>query len=593
MSTDIKTSPRYSIIIVSYNSSHEIGTCIKSIEKNTRDFEIIVIDNASKDNTLEILAQFPGIITIKNSDNKGFSRAVNQGLRIAKGRFIISLNPDTVVYPLWADRMADKMIRIKNVGAVGPLSTNCIGYQSIFNHLNIHPSQPIDKNEISERVLNNSGQYFENNILIGFCLMTSREVLNHIGFLDERLFLGNDDLDLSWRLKLNGYKLIVAKDAFIAHDMQKSFSTEPKAVTSKLVQESTDMLYRKLARYYGKQNVPDPGQLWGIDWYKPSENVLQETINGPEKRLNILLCYTYSEETLPARWEPVLRQRSHITTVGYSTDPRKKIDIPLEKKDSDAVIAIEKAGGFAKYDVLIWFESSMFSLSESLSHVPIPTIGIFSASSINFSMHEKALKLFDHAIFTEYNVYRYFREQGFENISHFYTNAFDETEIPPGTTKPVFDISFAGSFITYLYNERGKALMALLRLSDRYKVYVGNGVYGNDYKKLIANSKIVVNSLADGLRGLQCGRMRLWDKENFFLQVSLKTIALFRIFRMACIMFLTRMTRTLKQRLNITCHILLKVKRLAMLHEKLFYKSTRMHCLHKGWKRFCAKYYPI
>ncbi|MFH0921106.1 MAG: glycosyltransferase [Fibrobacterota bacterium] len=498
----MKKSPRFSIVIVTYNSAGDIGPCLRSIERYTRDFEVIVVDNASRDATCDELKNFPWIQAVLSDKNLGFSAGVNTGVRKAAGEFVILLNPDTQVFPLWADNMAAKFREIRNLGAVGPLSTNCIGYQSVYNQIKHDFDREPDLALIAEKVLAQAGKYIESNILIGFCLMLRRETLLHVGLLDERLFLGNDDLELSWRLRYYGYRLVIAHDAFVAHELQKSFNTEPKAVTQKLVQASMDELYRKLVRRYGRANLPSGEQLWSIEWFKPSEAVKATPVRGPETPLRILLCYHYTPETLPANWEPALRTAGFmLTTVGYSLHPSRRQDIPLSAKDDDVVAAVERQGGFSKYDAFIWFESSAFSLSAGLTRVPILSVGVFSASSVNFPLHSAALRLFDHVIFTEYNVFRYFREQGVENITHLYTNAFDGTGIVP-VAQPPIDVSFCGSYISELYRSRGRMLRTLLSLSDRHSVYIGNGVYGADYKRLIANSRIVVNSLADGLQAV-------------------------------------------------------------------------------------------
>lgn len=181
------------------------------------------------------------------------------------------LNPDTRVHPLWADRMAAHFNDKPNVGAVGPVSTNCLSTQSYYAIYGAHAKEE----DMCEQVLRNSTSYVKAKLLIGFCLMTRRGIMNKIGKLDPNCFLGNDDLEYSLRLRMHGYELIVAKDAFIAHDMQKSFASVPKETTSKLVQESTDYLYRKLFKVFDGK-IPSPEELWGINWFKPSQELIDD-----------------------------------------------------------------------------------------------------------------------------------------------------------------------------------------------------------------------------------------------------------------------------------------------------------------------------
>lgn len=90
-----------SIIIVNWNTRDILQDCLKSIYEQTRDidFEVIVIDNASSDGSAEMVkAEFPPVILIENTKNRGFAAANNQGVKIARGRYVLLLNSDTVVF---------------------------------------------------------------------------------------------------------------------------------------------------------------------------------------------------------------------------------------------------------------------------------------------------------------------------------------------------------------------------------------------------------------------------------------------------------------------------------------------------------------
>ncbi|MCZ7626166.1 MAG: hypothetical protein M5R38_10535 [Candidatus Methylomirabilis sp.] len=144
--------------------------------------------------------------------------------------------------------------------------------QNIDRHLPDGAPKRMALSEVSDLLARvNAGKGIETKLLTGFCLMVPRRVLDEIGLLDEALFVGNDDLDLSWRLRLKGYKLLVATDTFIHHEGQVSFKSETETKTSQLVQESTDRLYAKLEAHYGVGSVPSPMELWGITWFKPTK----------------------------------------------------------------------------------------------------------------------------------------------------------------------------------------------------------------------------------------------------------------------------------------------------------------------------------
>ena len=99
-----------SICIVSYNTKDILENCLKSIQLNTHKvtYEIIVVDNNSRDGTQEMLKHnFPEVKTIFNNENKGFAKATNQGIKIARGNYILLLNPDTVILDSAIDKCTE------------------------------------------------------------------------------------------------------------------------------------------------------------------------------------------------------------------------------------------------------------------------------------------------------------------------------------------------------------------------------------------------------------------------------------------------------------------------------------------------------
>ena len=265
--------PTLSIIIVTYNSIKDVAKCIASIQKSTiMPYEIIVVDNNSSDGTRDLLRQFENksyIKAILNNENRGFSASTNLGITASNGDYIVLLNPDTIVTKDWAWRL---MLHFDDkTGAVGPVTNYVAGIQKIEFHLKENVDG-INIEKLADKLYSwNQNKSKETKLLIGFCLMLRREIIDRIGMLDENLFLGSDDLEYSLRLRANGYKLLAATDTFVYHKGQASFDSEPSQKMNKLTQQSQDALYAKLERTFSPQPVPTSLELWGMDWFKPTQ----------------------------------------------------------------------------------------------------------------------------------------------------------------------------------------------------------------------------------------------------------------------------------------------------------------------------------
>lgn len=262
------------IVIVTYNSAATISPCITSVISTLRpDDRLVVVDNASRDNTAMAIresAKDPRVRLIENRENLGYSTATNQGLALAETPLIVLLNPDTEVTKGWLDRLAAHFDH-ERVAAIGPVSNFAAVGQSVAMHWKGTLPGNISPDEAARLLYGwNRGKGISTELLIGFCVMLRRDLLAEYGGLDERLFLGNDDLELSWRLRSHGYELKIATDVFVYHEGQHSFNSEPSSVTAELTRQSSDALYAILAESYSPGRVPPPDKIWSIDWFKPS-----------------------------------------------------------------------------------------------------------------------------------------------------------------------------------------------------------------------------------------------------------------------------------------------------------------------------------
>jgi len=212
-----------SIVILSFNTVSLTKLCIDSIRKYTErgTYEIIVVDNASKDSSVEWLKKQSDIRLIKNDWNAGFSAGCNQGMELAEGSEILLLNSDTIVTPNWLANMRTALYSHADVGAVGCMTNYSINGQQMEG-----PYEDIDGLEKFAEGFNksDSSKWQRKLLLIGFCFLIKREVYEKIGPMDEIFTPGNfEDDDYSLRIWQAGYEMLLCKDTYIHHFGNASF----------------------------------------------------------------------------------------------------------------------------------------------------------------------------------------------------------------------------------------------------------------------------------------------------------------------------------------------------------------------------------
>ncbi|MBC8066378.1 MAG: glycosyltransferase [Chlorobia bacterium] len=260
----------YSVCIVTFNSERTIDTCITSVLAQSQPTtEIIVVDNASTDGTwqtLQRLAEDCGALSLmKNEENVGYSKAMNQALLASSGKALVCLNPDTEVGPDWLEMLSAKLE--DDVGAVGPLADNVGGEQFVADYLppGLHP--PVS-DLATVLALGRKDRARDTKLLMGFCIMAPRSVFNECGLLDERLELGADDLELSWRLRTLGKKLVIAEDVFVSHVSSESFRSLEPCEKAEKIGLSDAALESKLRAFYLPNKVPSSADLWGSEIFQ-------------------------------------------------------------------------------------------------------------------------------------------------------------------------------------------------------------------------------------------------------------------------------------------------------------------------------------
>ncbi len=222
--------PETSIIILTHNQLKYTRECIESILSNTsNNYELIVVENNSSDGTNKYLNKLQNkqnnIKVILNNENKGFPKAVNQGISKAIGKNIVIANNDIVVTNGWLDRMIEVAESEKEIGIVGPISNLVSGVQL---DKNAKYNSIEEMHEYAKSVsANNKFQVEEFPRVAFLCTLIKKEVIDKIGGLDERFSPGNfEDDDFCLRAQLAGYKTMIAKDVFVHHYGSVSFKQD-------------------------------------------------------------------------------------------------------------------------------------------------------------------------------------------------------------------------------------------------------------------------------------------------------------------------------------------------------------------------------
>lgn len=226
-----------SIIIVNWNTQEHLRNCLNSIADTIQGitYEIIVVDNASHDGSVLMLRQeFPAVIIVENSENRGFAVANNQAFAIMQGRYAMLLNTDTVLTAGCVGRLFAFMEHSPEAAMAcgqllnsdGSKQNSIAAFPDIFTLATnislleyLWPQRyPSKRHAITEPVEVDSG--------IGACLMVRKKTIDEVGMLDERYFFFFEETDWAYRMRAAGWKIFHVPDAFIYHLQGQSIGKE-------------------------------------------------------------------------------------------------------------------------------------------------------------------------------------------------------------------------------------------------------------------------------------------------------------------------------------------------------------------------------
>ncbi len=208
-----------SVVIVNYNVKDFLSKCLNSIAVQSGiEFEIIVVDNASQDNTGDMMdSEFPYVKFIQNGENMGFGRANNQALRLCDSRYLYFLNPDTIVRPNAFRSIIKFMDSHPEIGLAGTRLINPDG-SSQPSVENRYPSQRYARKEQA------AFKRMKGDIawVSGASMIARQEVIESVKGFDEDFFLYAEETDLCLRIRKAGWAIGYIPEAVIVHWKGKS-----------------------------------------------------------------------------------------------------------------------------------------------------------------------------------------------------------------------------------------------------------------------------------------------------------------------------------------------------------------------------------
>jgi len=243
-----------SVVIVSYNAKYFLELCLLSVKEAIKklDAEIIVVDNASSDDNCQLIKdKFSEVILIANKQNIGFAKANNLGVRQAKGKFVLILNPDTVVTEDTFTNCINYFNTLDKPGVIGVklidgggsflpeskrnIPTPLVTFNKMFGFQS--KKHAYYANHISE---NETGKV---DVLVGAFMFLKRKTYLNLGGFDADYFMYGEDIDLSYKLLKNGYQNYYLGSSTIIHFKGESTKKNVKYLK---------YFYRAMYLFYGK-----------------------------------------------------------------------------------------------------------------------------------------------------------------------------------------------------------------------------------------------------------------------------------------------------------------------------------------------------
>lgn len=339
-----------SVIVPCFNQIAYTRQCVAALARFTRSpWELVAIDNGSTDGTAAYLAgiqdaaPFP-VMVIANSENRGFPAACNQGLKAARGEYLVLLNNDAVATDGWLNQLVVLADSDLSIGMTGPMSNYAPPPQLV-------PDAPYGGLEEMHHFATrwrqeHRGQWLKAGKLSGFCLLVKRQVLEQVGSLDEQFGLGLfDDDDLALRVRKAGFDLAVAVDLFVHHFGSRTFAGAGI--------DAEALLVANRARFEAKWGAEAPPAREVTLMPRIGLPVAGTTFQGRRCRVSLTMIVRNEEENLPA-------------CLGSATDLFDEI-VVVDTGSTDRTVEIARSFGARVFE-FIWVDDFAAARNVALAH---------------------------------------------------------------------------------------------------------------------------------------------------------------------------------------------------------------------------------
>lgn len=297
-----------SIIIVNHNTGDLLSECLYSIYENVTglDFEIVVVDNASSDASPRMVKEdFGEVILIENRENKGFAKANNQGLKLAKGKFILLLNSDTQVKKGVLYQMCEFMSAHQEIGVLGCKLLNIDGtiQRSCWD---IFPSikDALVENLYLFKLLRWSGFVRSRDIcldeiaeprqvkhILGACFLVRKKTVEEIGLLDEAYFMFLEETDFCRRAQKKGWQVWYYPGAEVIHYGQATVKKDPSGAISE--KAKSYLMFLKKNEHISFFSLCMVKMLFSIGAFLRAGLWSKRLVFGPQKKAALKMINAY------------------------------------------------------------------------------------------------------------------------------------------------------------------------------------------------------------------------------------------------------------------------------------------------------------